>query len=91
MKRIPILFGSVKCVLTLAILLLAVCRATAQTEVTFPAPTGPHQAGRMSLHWKDVARDELETKSADDKRELMVHLFYPADAKAVGPAKHIQR
>jgi hypothetical protein len=38
----------------------------------------------MSFHWKDAARDELETKAADDKRELMVHLFYPADAKAFG-------
>lgn len=84
MKRIPILFGSVKCVFTLAILLLAVCSATAQTEVTLSVPTGPHPTGRMSFHWKDAARDELETKSADDKRELMVHLFYPADAKAVG-------
>jgi hypothetical protein len=38
----------------------------------------------MSFHWKDAARDEPETKASDDKRELMVHLFYPADAKATG-------
>lgn len=84
MKSIPILSGSVKCVFTLAIVLLTAGSATAQNEVTLPAPTGPHPTGRMSFHWKDAARDELETKAADDKRELMVHLFYPADAKATG-------
>jgi len=89
MKRIPTLIGAVKCVFTLAILPLIVCsieskQAAAQNEVTLPAPTGPHQTGRMSFHWKDAARDELETKASDDKRELMAHLFYPADAKAAG-------
>jgi Platelet-activating factor acetylhydrolase, isoform II len=84
MKRIPTLIGTAKCVFTLAILLPAVCNAAAQNDVTLPAPTGPHQTGRMSFHWKDAAREELETKASDDKRELMVHLFYPADAKAEG-------
>lgn len=49
-----------------------------------PAPTGPYKTGRTSFYWKDGSRDELETKSPDDKRELVVHLFYPADAKASG-------
>jgi hypothetical protein len=49
-----------------------------------PAPTGPHKTGRVSIHWKDPARAELETRAADDKRELMVHLFHPADASALG-------
>ncbi len=47
-----------------------------------PLPTGPHKTGRMSFHWKDAARDELETSAPGDKRELMVHLFYPADTNA---------
>lgn len=93
MKTIPILFGTVKCVCSLIVLLLATAadkktdalrQAAVQAEVTLPAPTGPHQTGRMSFHWKDAARDELETKASDDKRELMAHLFYPADAKAAG-------
>jgi predicted dienelactone hydrolase len=49
-----------------------------------PAPTGPHPTGRTSFHWKDAAREELETKAPDDKRELMVHVFYPADPDASG-------
>jgi len=40
--------------------------------------------GRMSFAWKDNEREELETKATGDKRELMVHLFYPRDAAATG-------
>jgi hypothetical protein len=49
-----------------------------------PAPTGPHKTGRMSFHWKDTSRAELETSAPDDTRELMVHVFYPTDANARG-------
>jgi hypothetical protein len=90
MNRIPTWFGLVKCVFTLAILLLTSGSATAQNDATLPAPTGPHKIGRTSFHWKDTARAELETSAPDDKRELMVHLFYPADAKATGaPAVYV--
>ncbi|MCI0387168.1 MAG: hypothetical protein MOB07_00125 [Acidobacteria bacterium] len=93
MKSIPTLIGTVKCVFTLIVMLLATAigskteafqQAAAQAEVSFPAPTGPHKTGRMSFHWKDAVRAEVETSAPDDKRELMVHLFYPADAKASG-------
>lgn len=93
MKSIPTLLGMVRCVFTLVVMLLATVggdrtdapgQAAAQAEVTLPTPTGPHKIGRMSFHWKDASRDELETKAPGDKRELMAHLFYPADAKASG-------
>src|SRR5262245_27363350 len=93
MRTIPIPIGVTKCVFTLIVTLpaIAACgkteafrQAAAPTEAGLPAPTGPHKTGRMSFHWKDAARDEVETSAADDKRELMVHLFYPADAKASG-------
>jgi hypothetical protein len=45
----------------------------------YPAPTGTYDIGRVSFHWKDTARDELETTTAADKRELMVHVFYPRE------------
>lgn len=57
--------------------------ALAQTEL-LPAPTGPHKTGRVSLHWVDDAREELETKADGDQRELMIHVFYPADPSATG-------
>jgi hypothetical protein len=56
-------------------------QATPSADV-LPAPTGPHKTGRMTFHWKDTKRDELETSDRDDKRELMVHVFYPADPRA---------
>ncbi|MBX9792525.1 MAG: hypothetical protein K2Y37_26790 [Pirellulales bacterium] len=63
---------------------LLACQAADAAEVELPAPAGPFKTGRTSFHWQDAARDELETSAADDKRELMVHLFYPADADATG-------
>jgi hypothetical protein len=63
--------------------LIALQEVQADVE-TLPDPTGPHKTGRMSFHWKDAARDELETRAPDDKRELMVHLFYPAAENASG-------
>jgi predicted dienelactone hydrolase len=69
---------------TTGIIMLLLSCALAQAEEILPAPTGTHKIGRVSFHWKDSARDELETSAPDDKRELMVHLFYPADAKATG-------
>jgi hypothetical protein len=38
----------------------------------------------MSFAWKDSEREELETKAVGDKRELMVHLFYPRGTAATG-------
>jgi hypothetical protein len=61
-----------------------------QPSDSLPAPTGPSQNRTNELYWKDGSRDELETKTPEDKRELMVHLFYPADANASGErAKYI--
>lgn len=54
--------------------------ATAQ----FPRPTGPHRVGTTLFHWIDDARDETFTPDPDDKRELMVQLWYPAAQSAKG-------
>lgn len=69
--------------LLIAGLLLTAARLGAGEEA-LPAPTGSHKTGRISFHWIDRAREELETKEAGDPRELMVHLFYPADPNATG-------
>ena len=73
--------GSWRPALTFALLAMP---AEPPAPEPLPAPTGPHRTGRASFHWKDAAREELETSAPGDKRELMVHLFYPADAKASG-------
>jgi hypothetical protein len=66
------------------LLVLLFARQAVRAEGLLPAPTGPRETGRVSFHWKDDGRDELETSAPDDKRELMVHVFYPAGASAAG-------
>ena len=75
--------------LIVALFTTVACGPVAKNALTkpddpLPAPTGPHKTGRMSFHWKDATRDELETSAPGDKRELMVHLFYPANSNASG-------
>jgi len=51
------------------------------TEVTageLLPPTGPLRIGRTQFHWTDETRPEIETRIPDDRRELIVYLFYPA-------------
>ena len=52
---------------------------------TLPAPTGRHATGRVAFAWVDQARLELETRSPEDKRELLVYVFYPAERSASAP------
>jgi len=47
-----------------------------------PAPTGSYRVGRKSFYWPDSSRPEELTNDPQDKRELMVHLYYPAEASA---------
>ena len=50
---------------------------------TLPSPTGPFGVGRVTVHWTD--RSRVEPLAPDrGPRELMVDVWYPADA-AAGP------
>jgi predicted dienelactone hydrolase len=60
------------------LLVLTVSLAGAQ-ETAFPAPDGPYQVGSTYRHWIDESRDEAFTENADDKRELLVRFWYPAE------------
>ncbi|NUU64436.1 alpha/beta hydrolase family protein [Paenibacillus agri] len=51
---------------------------------TFNKPAGPYKIGTVTYDWKDDQRDEVLTPDTSDKRELMVQVWYPADAKAKG-------
>jgi predicted dienelactone hydrolase len=51
---------------------------------SLPAPTGPHPVGRIAFHWIDTSRAELETRAPEDKRELLVYVFYPAERAGGG-------
>lgn len=43
-----------------------------------PVPDGPYQVGTETFHFIDGSRDEVLTGDINDKRELMVQIWYPA-------------
>jgi len=57
----------------------------------FPHPTGPYEIGTLTYHWVDAARPEVFTANPDDRRELMVQIWYPAKGDLSSPrAPYIQ-
>jgi hypothetical protein len=51
----------------------------------FPHPTGHHGIGTVTYHWVDADRREVFTDDPDDRRELMVQLWYPAPPDPAAP------
>lgn len=57
----------------------------------FPPLTGEYAVGKLEYHWIDETRDESFTEAEDDKRELMVTVYYPAVPDATSqPAPYMQ-
>ena len=54
-----------------------------------PAPTGPYAVGSQVLYWEDRARDEWFSAPADDKRRLVVQVWYPTDAPNGQPMPYL--
>jgi len=51
----------------------------------FPKPSGPYAIGTLTYHWVDADRPEITTPAEDDRRELVVQIWYPADADVSSP------
>jgi predicted dienelactone hydrolase len=51
----------------------------------FPPPTGPYAIGTLTYHWVDTTRSEAFAADPQARRELMVQIWYPAQAQASGP------
>ena len=49
-----------------------------------PDVTGPYAIGTQSFHLVDESRDEIYTDDPVDKREIMIQVWYPAEAGAEG-------
>ena len=45
----------------------------------FPDLTGPHQVGITTFMWTDTERTETYASNPDEKRSLVVRVWYPAD------------
>ena len=57
----------------------------------FPHPTGPYAIGTLTYHWVDAARADIFTVDPNARRELMVQVWYPAEAGASStPAPYMQ-
>lgn len=52
----------------------------------FPKPDGPYAIGTVTHHWRDPERTEMFTRDRDERRELMVQIWYPADPGSSGGA-----
>jgi dienelactone hydrolase len=61
----------------LTLFLIAPVHAQA-TGIQFPDLTGPYQVGRTEFDLVDTARPETFTADANDRREIMVRVYYPA-------------
>lgn len=49
-----------------------------------PAPTGPYKIGTITRHLIDERRSDLLSNRPRGRRELIVQIWYPADAAAAG-------
>jgi predicted dienelactone hydrolase len=57
----------------------------------FPPPTGPYAIGTLTYDWMDAGRPEVFTADPDDRRELMVQIWYPTvEAPSSPRAPYIQ-
>jgi len=52
-------------------------------------PTGPHEVGTVSLPLIAAEREETLTPAPNDKRELLVQIWYPAAAPAANPGSYV--
>lgn len=58
--------------------------------IELPKPTGPYLIGTEIFHWKDSSRSEWFTPEIDDdRRELMVQVWYPASSVKGEPIPYL--
>lgn len=64
---------------------LDLIRLATSTSDILPPPTGPFPTGRSTFRWIDETRDEASTMDPSDKRELLIHLWYPTEHRGRSP------
>lgn len=52
---------------------------------SLPRPSGPYAVGTSTFRWVDEQRPEHATERDDDRRNVVVQAWYPAEAGARGP------
>jgi predicted dienelactone hydrolase len=60
-------------------------------ERPFEKPSGPYPVGTREYDWTDSARAEPYTRAPDDRRRLVVQVWYPAGGGGGDTARYLQR
>lgn len=81
---------------TAAVLFLFACcvgpQVVTANTVSLPAPTGTYGVGRRLIHWIDARRAETMSARPNDRREIVVWLWYPAPpGLRLTPAPYVDR
>lgn len=63
---------------TLALAAALVIPLYALPPIVLPNPTGSHDIGTINYYWIDDSRRKTWTAAEDDKREIVVRVWYPA-------------
>lgn len=72
---------TIKTLFLVIYLIIAVLLPSLMPVVLFEKTSGPFKIGTTIYHWVDYQREEPYTKDPNDKRELMVQVWYPAKEK----------
>ncbi|GAA5044941.1 putative dienelactone hydrolase [Thermocatellispora tengchongensis] len=83
--RWPAVAGSAAC---LALILAGGAVAWALPVPVFPEPSGPYAVGTTVVQWTDAGRAETATAARDDRRTVVVQLWYPARESPDAPRAH---
>ena len=70
--------------LSSALTLLASVAVLAQVRLALPTPSGPLAVGRVTYYWTDSARAEPLSTREGARREIKVHVWYPAAGGSAG-------
>jgi predicted dienelactone hydrolase len=89
LKFIKILFKGIAGLIGLILIVILICLGLLWLEhnksVILPSPTGQFAVGRTTYYWIDSARTDSLAPVRNQKRELLVWIWYPADKR--GTAK----
>ena len=89
-KLLKILAALVLFLITAIAAILGLLRLEHGFAVTLPEPTGQFPVGRAMFHWVDNARTDNLAPVSNQKRELIVWIWYPATAKTPAQAAEYQ-
>src|SRR2546422_10939664 len=59
---------------------------TSVEEILLPPPTGSYPVGQASFHRIDASRPEPFTEDSKEKRQVLFHIWYPAESAGSSPA-----